>query len=232
MIDFEPALVEGRLLRRYKRFLADVQIGAETVLAHCPNPGSMRTCAEDGGRVWLQRRTGRKLDWTWELAEVGDAMVCVNTARANQLVAGALAAGAIAELTGYPVHAREVAAGASRLDFLLSRGERNRDRAWVEVKSATMDGGGGAAAFPDAFTARGTRHLDELIALRRRGFRAVLLFVVSRSKVTRVRPADEIDATYGLALRRAARAGVEVLAYAATLSPARLAIGARLPVEL
>ena len=232
MIDFAPALIEGRLVRRYKRFLADVQVGRDTVVAHCPNPGSMRTCAEDGGRVWLQRRTGRKLDWTWELAEVGGAMVCVNTARANQLVAAALAAGAIAELASYDEHQREVAAGDSRLDFRLARGPRNRDRAWVEVKSATMAGGDGYAAFPDAVTTRGARHLDELIALRRRGFRAVLLFVVSRSGVTRVRPADEIDAAYGVALRRAAKAGVEVLAYAAELSPVRLTLAGGLPIDL
>lgn len=232
VIEFAPALIEGRLVRRYKRFLSDVRLGDDVVVAHCPNPGSMRSCQEEGGRVWVQRRTGRKLDWTWELAEVGGALVCVNTARGNQLAAGAIAAGAIAELRGYPDVAREVPFGDSRLDFRLARGPRRKDELWVEVKSATMDGGGGAVAFPDAVTTRGARHLDELVALRRRGARAALLFVVSRSGVDRVRPADEVDPAYGAALRRAAAAGVEILAYAAELSPARLGVGRRLPVVL
>ncbi|MBZ0233883.1 MAG: DNA/RNA nuclease SfsA [Deltaproteobacteria bacterium] len=232
---FDPPLVEGRLVRRYKRFLADVRIGRDTVVAHCPNPGSMRSCADEGGRVWLQRKPATKLGWSWELAEIGGpggALVSVNTARGNQLVATALAAGAIAELRGYDTITREVAAGDSRLDFHLARGPRNRDRAWVEVKTATMDGGAGTAAFPDAVTARGTRHLDELRALRRRGFRAVLLFVVARSGVTRVRPADEIDPTYGAALRRAAASGVELLAYTAELSLTGLRLGRPVAVAL
>ena len=235
MIIFDPPLVEGRLVRRYKRFLADVRIGRDTVVAHCPNPGSMRSCADEGGRVWLQRKPATKLGWSWELAEIGGpggALVSVNTARGNQLVATALAAGAIAELRGYDTITREVAAGDSRLDFHLARGPRNRDRAWVEVKTATMDGGAGTAAFPDAVTARGTRHLDELRALRRRGFRAVLLFVVARSGVTRVRPADEIDPTYGAALRRAAASGVELLAYTAELSLTGLRLGHPVAVAL
>ncbi len=228
VITFDPPLVEGRLVRRYKRFLADVQIGRDTVVAHCPNPGSMRTCADEGGRVWLLRKPATKLGWSWELAEIGGrggALVSVNTARGNQLVAGALATGAIAELRGYDTIEREVATGDSRLDFHLARGSRNRDRAWVEVKTATMDGGAGAAAFPDAVTTRGARHVDELRALRRRGFRAVLLFVVARSGVTSVRPADEIDPGYGAALRRAAAAGIELLAYAVELSVAGLRLG-------
>lgn len=235
MIEFDPPLVEGRLVRRYKRFLADVRVGGDTVIAHCPNPGSMRTCADEGGRVWLQRKPATKLGWSWELAEIGGrggALVSVNTARGNQLVASALASGAIAELRGYDTISREVAVGDSRLDFLLARGPRNRDRAWVEVKTATMDGGDAMAAFPDAVTARGTRHLDELRALRRRGFRAVLLFVVPRTGVRSVRPADEIDPTYGAALRRASSAGVELLAYTIELSLSGLHLGDRVPIEL
>jgi sugar fermentation stimulation protein A len=195
----------------------------------------MRTCADEGGRVWLQRKPATKLGWSWELAEIGGpggTMVSVDTARGTQLVAAALAAGAIAERRGYDAVPREVAVGDSRLDFHLARGPRNRVRAWVAVKTATMDGGDGAAAFPDAVTVRGARHLDELRALRRRGFRAVLLFVVPRTGVTSVRPADEIDPAYGVALRRAATAGVEILAYAIELSLAGLRLGTSLPVYL
>lgn len=235
VIAFDPPLTEGRLVRRYKRFFADVEVDGATVVAHCANPGAMHSCAEPGGRVWLEPRRGLKLAWRWELAEIGGrggALVGVNTARANQLAAAALAGGAIAELRGYDVVEREVTAGDSRLDFRLSRGPRQRDRAWVEVKNATMDGGGGVAAFPDAVTARGARHVDELRALRRRGCRAVLLFVVTRSGVRGVRLADEVDATYAEAVRRAARAGVEVLAYATSLSPTRLGWGSAVPVHL
>jgi sugar fermentation stimulation protein A len=232
VIGFTPPLVEGRLVRRYQRFLSDVEVGGDVVVAHCPNPGSMRSCMEEGGRVWVQPRRGGKLAWSWELAESAGALVCVNTARGNQLAAAAIAAGAIAELRGYPEVAREVAFGDSRLDFRLARGPRRKDQLWVEVKSATMDGGGGAVAFPDAVTARGARHLDELRALRRRGARAALLFVVSRTGVDRIRPADEVDPRYGAALRRSAAAGVEIYAYATELSPTRLAIARRLPVVL
>lgn len=232
MIEYTPALREGRLVRRYKRFLSDIRVGGDVVIAHCANPGSMRSCQEEGGRVWVQPRTGGKLAWSWELAEVGGALVCVNTARGNQLAAAALAAGVVDELRGYPELAREVPFGDSRLDFCLRRGPRRRDELWVEVKTATMDGGAGAAAFPDAVTTRGARHLDELIALRRRGARAALLFVVARSGVERVRPADEVDPAYGAALRRAASAGVELYACATALSPHRLAISHRLPVVL
>lgn len=232
MLTFDPPLREGRLVRRYKRFLADIELGGEVVVAHCANPGSMRTCLEEGGRVWVQPRTGGKLAWAWELAEVGGALVSINTARGNQLVAAALAAGALAELRDAGAVAREVGFGDSRLDFCLSRGPRRRDQTWVEVKTATMDGGAGAAAFPDAVTSRGARHLDELVALRRRGARAALLFVVARAGVDRVRPADEVDPTYGAALRRAAAAGVELLAYAVELAPTGLGLGRRLPVVL
>lgn len=235
MIRFDPPLIEGRLVRRYKRFLADVLVGERTVVAHCPNPGAMTTCAEPGGRVWLLPRPGTKLGWSWELAEVGGrggTLVGVNTARANQLVAAALDAGAIAELRGYDTIEREVAVGDSRLDFRLGRGPRNRDRAWVEVKNATMDGGDGAAAFPDAVTTRGTRHVDELLALHRRGFRAVLLFVVTRAGAVRLRLADEVDPAYGAAVRRAAAAGVELLAYGVALSTTGLTLGPRVPVVI
>jgi sugar fermentation stimulation protein A len=235
VVAYEPPLVEGHLVRRYKRFLADVRVGRDTVVAHCPNPGSMRTCADEGGRVWLQRQAHTKLGWSWELAEIGGrggALVSVNTARSNQLAATALRTGAIAELRGYDVVEREVAAGDSRLDFRLSRGPRNRDRAWVEVKTATMDGGAGVAAFPDAVTTRGTRHLDELRALRRRGFRSVLLFLVARSGVSSVRPADEIDPTYGAALRRAAASGVELLAYTIEVSLTGLQLGKSIRILL
>ncbi len=226
-----PPLVAGRLVSRYKRFFADVALrGGEVVTAHCANPGSMRTCAEPGARVWLSRADNakRKLAWTWELAEIDGALVSVNTARANQIVAEAIATRSIAELGRYDRIAREVKTGASRIDFLLEGDKRT----WVEVKCATMDGGRGAAAFPDSVTDRGARHVGELAKLRSKGDRAVLLFCVARAGVTRVRPADEIDPTYGAALRAAAKRGVEVIAYRASIDRRGIALDRAIPVDL
>ena len=238
-MQYDTPLVAGRLVQRYKRFFADVEIGRgtqrRTVVAHCANPGSMRTCAEPGGPVWLLPAASpkRKLAWTWELAETGGAMICVNTARGNQLVAEALAAGVVTELTGYDEIRREVDAGDSRLDFGLTRRRGDRDeRCFVEVKTVTMDAGHGTAAFPDSVTTRGARHLDELIALRRQGHRAVLLFCAARADAARVRPADHIDPAYGAALRRAAGAGVEVLAYRCAIDTAGMHLAQRIEVIL
>lgn len=230
---FETPLIEGRLVRRYKRFLADVELpGGRVIVAHCPNPGSMRTCAPDRGRVWLSvhDHPRRKLPYTWELVEVDGAMVCVNTARANDVVAEAIESGVIAELAGYDEMRREVAWGAgSRIDFsLIRRGEQ----CWVEVKSATMDGGDHVAAFPDSVTARGTRHLGDLMVAAKAGHRAVLLFCCNRSGTRAVRPADEIDPLYGYTLRRAADSGVEILAYASDIDPSGIRLRQRIPVEL
>jgi sugar fermentation stimulation protein A len=235
-VRYDQPLVAGTLVQRYKRFFADVEIGRgaarRTVTAHGANPGARRTCAEPGGRVWLLPAGGprRKLAWTWELAETGGAMICVNTARGNQLVAEALAAGTIAELAGYDDVRREVPAGESRLDFELTAARR--PRCLVEVKTVTMDAGGGTSTFPDSVTARGARHLGELVALRRAGHRAVLFFCTARADAVRVTPADDIDPTYGAALRQAADAGVEVLAYRCAIATDGLHIAHRIPVVL
>lgn len=224
-MEFVQPLIEGRLIRRYKRFLADVAlIGGERVTAHCANPGSMTTCMEEGGRVWLSKSPNlkRKLPYTWELAEVDGALVCVNTARANELVAEALTAGVITELAGYPAITREVRYGAgSRIDFLLRDGAQ---ACYVEVKSATLHGGGHTAAFPDSVTARGSKHLRELSDMVAAGHRAVLLFVCNRTGVNAIRPADEIDPAYGYYLRKARAVGVEILAYKTQMSPRGMAI--------
>lgn len=235
MLAYAPPLIEGRLVARYQRFFADVELagGRGTVTAHCPNPGSMRTCLEIGGRVWVQPKLGGKLEWGWELASVGGALISVNPTRSNALVAAALEAHAIPELDGYSKVRREADAGDSRLDFLLIKGAKNKERCFVEVKTVTMAGATpDLAIFPDSVTERGVRHLDELRALRKQGYRAVLLFVVARSGCTRVRPADAIDPAYGAALRAAAKASVEILAYQAVPSVAGLAWGAKAAVEL
>jgi len=238
-VQFEEPLVAGRLVRRYQRFFAEAELDdGRLVVAHCPNPGSMKGCTETGARVWLRPcgGAGRRLSWSWELAQVEGGFVVVNTQRANRVVAEALAAGAIPELVGYDrVTAEATACEGTRFDFLLERTGPDAitpKRCWLEVKSATMDTGGGVTAFPDSVTMRGTRHLDELAARARRGCRAALLFCASRSDTQVVRPADEIDEIYGDALRRAVRAGVEVLAYRCDISVEGITLGSRVSVDL
>jgi len=219
----DPPLEEGRLLRRYKRFLADIETaGGEQLTIHCPNTGSMLNCMSEGCRVWFSRSQDprRKLPGTWELGETPHGrLACINTARANPLVEEALRAGAIAELAGFQRLRREVRYGveSSRIDFCL---DFAAGLAFVEVKSVTLGFDGSAvAAFPDAVSARGSKHLRELATLARHGVRAVQLYCVNLSGIAAVRPAAEIDPRYAAALQAALAAGVEVLAYGAELSP-------------
>lgn len=236
---FPSPLIRGRLLRRYKRFLADVELpgaaGDGPVTAHCPNPGSMLGLAEPGQDVWLAPATNpkAKLAWRWELSDAGGALVVVNTARANELAAEALAARSIPELAGAAAIRREVAYGAaSRIDFLL-QGE-DRRQTFVEVKSVTLRRPDGAhptaAEFPDAVTKRGAKHLDELVRVAATGDRAVMLYLVQRADCDHFRVAADIDPVYAAAFKRARAAGVEALCYGARVTPDRVEIGPALPV--
>lgn len=226
-------LRKGRLIRRYKRFLADVElVGGEVVTAHCANPGSMLRCAPDDAPVWLSRSDNpkRKLPYTWELVRAHGSYVCVNTARANGVVADALHAGVVRELAGFDELRREVKYGErSRVDFLLQRNDR---KTYVEVKSVTLPMGKRVSAFPDSVTARGTRHLQELMAMVDEGHRAVMLFCCARADTARVRPADEIDPVYGKTLREAADHGVELLAYRCDINTRGMWLRERVPIEL
>lgn len=235
-MQFTPPLERGRLVRRYKRFLADIVTDAgEELCIHCPNTGSMLNCMGEGARVWFQRNSDpkRKLPGTWELVETPQGrLACVNTARANRLVEEALLAGVIDELSGFTAFKREVAYGVenSRVDFRL---DYPAGPAFVEVKSVTLGFGDTAvAAFPDAVTTRGARHLRELAALARAGVRAVQLYCVNLTGVDAVRPASEIDPLYAEALRDAVEAGVEVLAYGVEVSPEDIKLVRALPVIL
>ena len=235
-MEFMPALERGRLVRRYKRFLADVVTeSGEEICIHCPNTGSMLNCMMPGGEIWFSRSDDprRKLPGTWELSETPQGrLACVNTGRANGLIEEALRGGQINELAGFTALRREVAYGEerSRIDFRL---EYANGPAYVEVKSVTLGfDDTTVAAFPDAVTQRGARHLRELGALARAGTRAVQLYCVNLSGIEAVRVADEVDPAYGLALRRAVAEGVEVLAYAVSVTPERLAVSHRIPVLL
>jgi sugar fermentation stimulation protein A len=233
------ASVKGRLVRRYKRFLADVERpDGELLTVHCPNPGSMKGLQTPGSAVRCTTSDDprRKYRHTLEMIRVGRVWVGLHTLRANQLAARALARGAVAGLEGYRELRAEVpAGGGSRLDFKLSDHPDDPRPAWVEVKSVTLRGQGDAGQpclFPDAVTKRGRRHMQTLERLRREGARAAVLFVVQRADCSEVRPADEIDPDYGAALRAAARGGVEIFALRARVTARRIAMEQMLPVVL
>jgi len=233
---FDPPLEEGRLLRRYKRFLADIETSSgEQLTIHCPNTGSMLNCMSEGCRVWFSRSQDpkRKLPGTWELGETPHGrLACINTARANALVEEALRGGLITELAGFSGLRREVRFGEenSRADFCL---EFTTGPAWIEVKSVTLGfADSTVAAFPDARTERGARHLRELAAQARAGVRAVQLYCVNLSGIEAVRAAQEIDPAYAAGLREARAAGVEVLAYGAEITPEAIRLVRRLEVLL
>lgn len=230
---FPAPLLEGRLLRRYQRFLADVDTAAGIVTAHCPNTGSMQGCAEPGMRVWLSPATNpaRKLAWTWELVEaLPGVVVGMHTGRSNALVREAIEAGRVPELAGYPTIRPEVKYGAgSRIDLLLTA--PGQPDCYVEVKNVTAAVAGRVGYFPDAVTTRGTKHLREMSAMVAAGHRAVLVFCVQRGDVDCVRPADHIDPVYGRTLREALAAGVEVIALGATVTLEGIELKRRLAVE-
>ena len=228
-MDF-PELVFGQLLKRYKRFLADVRLDTgEEVIAHCANPGSMKSLLEPAPRVWLSRaREGRKLPYTWEVAETASARVYVNPVGANRVVADAIRAGSISELSGYDIIQSEVKYGTgSRIDFLLSG---SPGRVYIEVKNVTLGLGSGRSAFPDSVTARGTKHLEELARVVEAGDRAVLLFCAARTDATSVEAAADIDPVYAATLSRVRKLGVEVLAYSGDIDHKGFSLSRKLPV--
>ncbi len=229
---FARPMNSGVLIRRYKRFLADVRLDdGRSLTVHCPNSGRMTSCCEPGRPVWVSdsRNPARKLRYTWELIRMGRTWVSVHSARSNHLVADFLARGLIPELDGYDTTEREVMCGRdSRIDFRL-RGTAGT--CCVEVKHCSMRVGR-HAAFPDAVSERARKHVRALAARVRRGERGVVFFVVGRNDCQRFRPADEVDPAYGAALRRAVAAGVEALAYKVRFSPARAWLSRRLPVDL
>jgi sugar fermentation stimulation protein A len=229
---FPSSLVHGTLVQRYKRFLADVQLpDGATVIAHCTNTGSMTGCKTPGSAVYISRcdNPHRRLAYTWEMIRINGGWVGINTLHPNRLVAEGIQTGAIGELQGYTSVRREVCTReGTRLDLCL---EGASGLCFVEVKNVTL-AIDGAAAFPDAVSARGTKHLKELIRLKRKGHRAAVVFVVQREDCDSFRPADEIDAEYGRWLRRARRAGVEVLPYQASVTPQEIVLTTRLKSKL
>lgn len=214
-MEFATPLIETRLLRRYKRFLADVETaGGEALTVHCPNPGAMMGLNNPGARAWISDSGDpkRKLRCTLEILEADGTLVGINTGAPNRLAEEAIRAGAIAPLAGYDGLRREVRYGEnSRIDLLLE--SPDRPPAYVEVKNVHLVRETGLAEFPDCVTARGAKHLRELAAMAQNGARAVQLFIVQRSDCAALKAAEDIDPAYAEGLRAAAAAGVEVIAY-------------------
>jgi sugar fermentation stimulation protein A len=233
---FPSPLVPATLRRRYKRFLADVALAnGDEITVHIANPGAMTGLAAPGTRVWLSKSANpaRKLPFSWELVEVdlgsGPELVGVNTAHPNPLVGAAIAAGTIAELAGYETLRREVKYGRnSRVDFLLE--DRGGPPCYVEVKNVHLMRARGLAEFPDAVTARGARHLDELSAMVAQGCRAVMVFLVQIGSAERIALARDIDPKYGIAFDRAREAGVEAIAYRCAISETEITVAGAVPV--
>jgi sugar fermentation stimulation protein A len=219
---FAEPLVTGRLLRRYKRFLADVVLDGDgrEVTAHCANPGSMLGLAAPGSRVWMSisKDPKRKLSHSWEIVEADGGLVGINTAHPNGLVAEAIVAGALPGLAGYDTLRREVKYGrSSRVDMLLSGG--GRPDAYVEVKNVHLMRERGLAEFPDSVTTRGAKHLVELGDMVEAGHRAVMVFLVQRTDCTHLSLAADLDPAYAAAFAAATRRGVETLAIGCTITP-------------
>ena len=229
-MQFSTPLVPGRLIRRYMRFLSDIELDSgEIVKAHCPNPGSMMGLKDEGTRVWLEGNDDprKKLDWGWRLVELPETFVGIDTGAANRVVAEALARG-IDGLDKYDIIRPEVKyREKSRVDFLLSAD--GRPDCYVEVKSVTLSRQKGLAEFPDSVTARGAKHLGDLAAMVAEGHRAVLSFLVQRSDCNRVTLADDIDPTYAAAFAAAIDAGVEVMCFDCALSPSGISLANPVP---
>jgi len=234
---FPNPLIRGTLIKRYKRFLTDVELeNGEVVVAHCANSGSMLSVKDPGSEVWLSPATNpdRKLKYTWELIKIGDTFVGLNTGLPNKLVEAAIASGQIKELAGYDVIRREVKYGKnSRIDILLE--SEGRPKCYVEVKSVTMrrsDGpNAGKAEFPDAVTSRGAKHLVELADMVAEGHRSVMVYLVQREDCKSFTISDDIDPDYGKGYKAALSNGVEALCYTCKVTTEGIEVDSPLPIE-
>ena len=220
-------------MKRYKRFLADVELETgEVITAHVANPGSMMGLKDAGMTVWLSpaNNPNRKLQFSWELVEADGALVGINTAHPNGIVAEAITNGEVEALASYDTLTREVKYGTnSRIDMLLSGG--GKPDCYVEVKNVTLMRGGEIAEFPDSVTARGTKHLQELAKMVAEGKRAVMFYLVQRTDCTTFRLAADIDPAYAAAFRVAQEAGVEILCYDCHITISEIRLGSPIPIN-
>ncbi|MCL3779244.1 DNA/RNA nuclease SfsA [Prolixibacteraceae bacterium JC049] len=228
---FEEPLVHGRLIKRYKRFLADVKLDDGTVVtAHCTNSGSMKSCLEDDAEVYLTpvNDPKRKTKFTWEMIKINGDWVGINTGNPNKLAFEIVKNGLIPQFTGYTEVKREVKFGDSRFDVWATNGE---ETCFVEVKNVTMKEGE-YALFPDAVTTRGQKHLETLMKVKAEGMRAVMLYIIQRTDVEAFGPAKEIDPAYAQLLKKANDSGVEVIPIQVKVTPEELIVWRELPYNL
>lgn len=227
-----PSLQEGVILKRYKRFFADVQLpDGNVVVAHVPNTGSMKTCWEPGWRAWLTPATNpeRKLRWTLEMTSAGQGFIMVNTANANKLAAEALNARTFKPFADYTTVTPEQTILDSRFDFHLT--SPGLPDCWVEVKNVTLMETPGLASFPDSVSTRGLKHLRDLIEVKKMGHRACMLYVVARSDAERFTSAMKIDPDYAQGLKDAHKAGVEIYCYRVEAENNIYILKTALPIE-
>lgn len=228
-----PDLISGRLVNRYKRFLTDVVLeNGETVTAHCPNSGTMKTCCEPGRKVYLSSHDNpkRKLKYTWEMIDMPTSLVGINTQVPNRLVAESIGSSKIAEFADYDQVDREVSVGNhTRLDLLLSA--PGKKQCYVEIKNCTLVSDE-TALFPDAVTKRGLKHIETMETLLERGYRCVMFYLIQRMDATVFKPADRIDPDYGRALRSAHEKGLEILVYDTVIDLKSIAVNRRIPCDL
>lgn len=228
---FPKQLVHGTLIKRYKRFLADIKLdNNKIVTAHCTNSGTMKSCIEEGAEVYVTHVNNpkRKTQYTWEMIKINHKWVGVNTAWPNLLAAEAIKNNEIQGLKGYSTVKREVKFNDSRFDIYC---ENDKEKCFIEVKNVTMKVGN-YALFPDAVTTRGLKHLNTLIEAKQQGYRAVMIYIIQRSDVSAFGPAKSIDPNYSKGLKNAINEGVEILALQAKVSPESIIIEKKLPVEI
>ena len=228
---FKEKLIHGTLIKRYKRFLADVRLDDGTeIVAHCTNSGSMKSCLEDDAEVYLTpvNDPKRKTKFTWEMIKINGDWVGINTGNPNKLAFEAISAGTIPELAGYTNVKREVTFGDSRFDVFA---ENENEQCFVEVKNVSLKEGK-YALFPDSVTTRGQKHLRTLMEVKAKGMRAVMLYIIQRSDVEIFAPASEIDVKYAELLKEAVIAGVEVIPMQAKVTPDKIELVKKLPFEI
>lgn len=230
---FSEPLIKGRLIQRYKRFLADVELsGGKTITAHCANPGSMLGLKEPGLEVWLSKSTNpkRKLAYTWEIVKLQNCFVGINTNLPNQIAAEAIIAGKIEPLKQFDSLRREVRYGEnSRIDILLEA--KTLPSAYVEVKNVHLMREMGLAEFPDAITTRGTKHLLELAKMVQQGHRAVMIYLIQFPISKKFRIASDIDKIYAVEFKRAISKGVEAYAYVCDVNLSEICVREAVPIE-
>lgn len=221
IMKFPKTLIHGRLINRYKRFLADIKLDTgEIITAHCTNSGSMKSCLENDAEVYLTPVSDpkRKTKFTWEMIKINGAWVGINTGNPNKLALEAVQNGEIEKLKGYTEVQREVTFGDSRFDVMA---KNDIETCFIEVKNVTYKEGD-YALFPDAITSRGKKHLETLIKVKEQGMRAVMLYIIQRMDVSVFAPAKEIDPEYAKTLKKAFEKGVEIIPIQAKVTPEKI----------